>query len=71
MTMSIEQAKKNIGEKVTYQAYAFAPEEIGTITEVRGPWIFVNYGDLNAKATSPAQLTLMPKIEIKKENNDG
>jgi ribosomal protein L35AE/L33A len=59
--MDLGDAEGYIGRRVVYRPYG-APSrvEYGFITEVRGKWVFVRYGnDATAKATAPQDLELV------------
>lgn len=63
--MTLDEARTRIGYRVTYQADGSEPEN-GEITGVSSTTVFVRYtGDHAAKATSPADLTLVgPGIRV-------
>jgi hypothetical protein len=58
--MNLEDAKKNIGRGVVYQAYPGAPEEDGVITSVNDSYVFVHYrrqySGSAGQATNPKDL---------------
>lgn len=57
--ITLEQAKANIGNRVTYTCAGSQDKEYGVITSVNSKFVFVRYGsDINSKATSPEDLTL-------------
>jgi hypothetical protein len=57
--MTLDEAREHAGEAVAYRA-AGALAEDGVITSVGNVAVFVRYaGDLNSKATDPADLTLI------------
>lgn len=58
--MTLEEAREHVGSGVVYRAHPEAPYEDGTITEVRGDYVFVLYvGDRAPKATHPESLQLL------------
>lgn len=59
MAMTTDEARRHIGDGVVYQP-AHGPAEDGVITSVSDTRAFVLYrGNLAAKATDPADLTLL------------
>lgn len=60
--MTIQQAKENIGHRVTYKSFEGCSNdqiEFGVITSVNEKYVFVRYGsEIHSKATGPDQLTL-------------
>ena len=60
--MTIEQAKNNIGNRVTYIPYEgcdVSQYEFGIITSVNDSYVFVRYGsNLHSQATNPCDLRL-------------
>lgn len=60
--MTIEEAKRNIGNSVTYTPFEGCGEnqkEYGVITSVNERFVFVRYGnDVNSKATRAEDLKL-------------
>jgi len=57
--MTIEQARENIGRRVTYNPGWEELIEYGVITSVNDVFVFVRYGnDINSKATNPELLKL-------------
>lgn len=60
--MTIEQAKNNIGNRVTYIPYEgcdVSQYEFGVITSVNDSYVFVRYGsNLRSQATNPCDLRL-------------
>lgn len=58
--MTLDEARQHIGAGVTYEPYPGARREDGDIVAVTTHYVMVRYrGDRGAKATSPAQLTLL------------
>lgn len=54
--ITLEQARDGIGRQVIYRTNTVSDE--GTITSVGREYVFVTYrGDMNSKATNPADLT--------------
>lgn len=60
--MTLEQARENIGNNVTYHPFVGRKAkdcEYGVITSVNDRYVFVRYGsDRHSKATNPSDLTL-------------
>lgn len=57
--MTLDEARNHIGDGVVYST-GFSPPEDGVITGVSASMVFVQYaGDLHAKGTDPADLTLL------------
>lgn len=55
--MTLDEARRRIGEDVAYRAHATAPLEKGTIASVGEAYVFVRYGgDAGAKATRAEDL---------------
>lgn len=60
--MTLDEARNNIGELVSYEPYGGTWEH-GVITDVNDYFVFVRYGrDYNAKATNPAKLKLLREV---------
>ncbi len=59
--LTIGDADRNIGNRVRYvPPWQSDYSEIGVITEVQDPYVFVRYDwDSTAKATNPRDLTLI------------
>jgi len=58
--MTLDDARKNIGERVMYFPSPASGGEAGTITSVNDKYVFVLFaGDQGSKACDPATLTLM------------
>lgn len=57
--MTLDEARRAVGLRVVYRAHARAAPEVGVISSVVAPYVFVRYGvDLHAKATRPEDLEL-------------
>jgi hypothetical protein len=57
--MTLDEAREHVGRRVEYRTPGQAPEQ-GVIIDVRVAYVHVHYdGDVIAKATDPATLTLL------------
>jgi hypothetical protein len=57
--MTLDEGRQHVGQRVEYHRPGSAPEQ-GVIIDVRTAYIHVHYdGDMIAKATDPATLTLL------------
>lgn len=66
MAITLNQARENIGNLVTYQAHKSAAKEEGKITSVNESYVVVLFkGDLNSKAVSPVDLEIFDNFRIK------